>query len=92
MIDPGQVSEGADGYQATQGEVKELVAEKRDEPSGAMLRNERGPDNRVRPGCTSYNTSHSLFSLVLPIIRKYKTLHTVSFVKMEIQSITTSMS
>lgn len=36
--DPGQVGERTDGHQAAQGEVKQLVAEERDEPSITMLR------------------------------------------------------
>lgn len=38
VLDPGQVGEGADGHQAAQSEVKELVAEERDQPSITMLK------------------------------------------------------
>ena len=38
VLDPGQVGERADGHQAAQSEVKQLVAEERDEPSVTMLR------------------------------------------------------
>lgn len=38
VLDPGQVGERADGHQAAQSEVKQLVAEKRDEPSVTMLK------------------------------------------------------
>lgn len=40
VLYPGQVGEGADGDQATQSKVKELVAEERDEPAVTMLRGE----------------------------------------------------
>ena len=37
VLDPGQVGERTDGHQATQSKVKQLVAEKRDEPAVTML-------------------------------------------------------
>lgn len=38
VLDPGQVGEGADGHQAAQSKVKELVAEERDQPSVTVLK------------------------------------------------------
>lgn len=38
VLDPRQVGEGADGHQAAQSKVKQLVAEEWDEPAVTMLR------------------------------------------------------
>lgn len=37
VLDPGQVSERADGHQAAESKVKQLVAEERDEPAVTVL-------------------------------------------------------
>lgn len=37
VLDPRQVGERADGHQAAQSKIKELVAEERDEPAITML-------------------------------------------------------
>lgn len=42
--DPGQVGERADGHQAAQSEVEQLVAEKWDEPSVTVLRKRNKED------------------------------------------------
>lgn len=46
VLDPWKVGERTDGHQAAQSKVKQLVAEKRDEPAVAMLR-EAGEDSQV---------------------------------------------
>lgn len=38
VLDPGQVGERTDGHQAAQSEVKQLVAEERDEPAVTVLK------------------------------------------------------
>lgn len=47
VFDPGQVGERADGHQAAQSKVKQLVAEKRNEPAVTMLRTETDGDKEV---------------------------------------------
>lgn len=46
VLDPWQVGERTDGHQAAQSKVKQLVAEKRDEPTVTMLK-ETGGDSQV---------------------------------------------
>lgn len=41
VLDPRQVGERADGHQAAQSKVKQLVAEEWDEPAITMLRGNR---------------------------------------------------
>ena len=42
VLDPGKVGERTDGHQAAQSKVKQLVAEKWDEPAITMLRETSG--------------------------------------------------
>lgn len=41
VLDPWQVGKRADGHQAAESKVKQLVAEERDEPAVAMLKEKR---------------------------------------------------
>ena len=45
--DPGQVGERTDGYQAAQSKVKQLVAEKWDEPAVTMLRKVKTEEKKL---------------------------------------------